>query len=573
MTPLIVPDAGARTVIDILRWRGQHQADTLAYRFIASESDPLELAYGPLATRAARIASGLVGRLPPGDRVLLVFDPGPDYIAAFYGCLLAGVLAVPLYPPRGRRTTTRLRAIAEAAGSHLALTTTQLLTRIKEGDDFRSVSWSTIEETEAAGSAWTDIPHAADSPAFIQFTAGSTGTPRGILLTHANLTDNLSAIERTLGYSPATIGVTWLPPYHDMGLIGCILAPLFSGFPVTSMSPLTFLQQPIRWLEAITLYGATASGGPDFAYDLCTQKVTHQQRSGLDLRSWQVAVNGAEPIRADTLDRFTAAFAPCGFDRRAWCPCYGLAEATLMVSGGPRSSLPRIITVSRAVLSQGEIAADAPNQSDRLQLVSSGLPRADQTLLIVDPDTCVALPDGHVGEIWVSGPSVAPKYWGDPLTTENVFHATLAEDPDERKFLRTGDLGFIADGELFITGRIKDVIIVRGLKHYPQDIEQTVEASHPCLRKNAGAAFSVDIDSEERVVVVNEVDRNWREHDVGVIKRAVCAAVTEVHGIRISAVVLLKFGALPKTSSGKVQRSACKAAFVNGDLTTWDENP
>jgi acyl-CoA synthetase (AMP-forming)/AMP-acid ligase II len=366
--------------------------------------------------------------------------------------------------------------------------------------------------------------------------------------------------------------VIWLPLYHDMGLIGGVLQPIFAAIAVTLMSPLTFLQRPFRWLEAVSSTGATVSGGPNFAYDLCARKITPEQRATLDLSRWTVAFSGAEPVRAETIERFTEVFAPSGFRRTAWYPCYGLAEATLFVTGVRRGEPPRFHTVAAPALEQRQVVAVAAEEPGARTFVGCGNPHLDARIAIANPDTLERTPPGAVGEIWVSGPSIAGGYWNRPEESERVFRARLVGETGDATWLRTGDLGFVHDGELFVAGRIKDLIIIDGRNHYPQDIELTVESAHPAIRPSGSAAFSVDGASQERLIVVAEIER---EHMPGrpaaatpaEIAVSVRRAISEQHAVQLGELVLLRPGTVPKTTSGKIQRHAARAGYLEGTLS------
>jgi acyl-CoA synthetase (AMP-forming)/AMP-acid ligase II len=401
------------------------------------------------------------------------------------------------------------------------------------------------------------------------------------MLTHGNLMANLEMIRHGFALNETFVGVIWLPPYHDMGLIGGILAPLYVGAPCNYLSPLDFLQRPMRWLNAISKYGATVSGGPNFAYELVARKATPQQKAALDLSKWEVAFNGAEPVRKETIERFSEAFAECGFRKEAFYTCYGLAEATLIVTGGVALTPPVYTTVSASELGRGRALPADEGAPDAQTLVGCGATLLDQDVVIVDAESGERCPAGVVGEIWVAGRSVAQGYWQRPEESERTFCARLPGD--ERDFLRTGDLGFLDEaGNLFVAGRIKDLIIVDGRNHYPQDIELTVERAHPAIRPGCTAAFPVTDAGQERVVVTAEIGKGYKpspgaprpEADGGPLDPAeviasIRKAVAESHDIRAHAVVLLKPGAAPKTSSGKIQRRATKAAYIDGSLETW----
>ncbi|HEX9670633.1 MAG TPA: AMP-binding protein, partial [Thermoanaerobaculia bacterium] len=561
------------TLVELLRRRARERPDEVVYTFLLDgETAAAALTYGELDARARAVAALLAEHGAAGERALLLYPPGLDYVGAFFGCLYAGVVAVPVYPPPPHRPPTRLLAILGDARPQLALADRATLARggrqLAAAAGLRLLATDDLPAERAA--AWREPALDGESLAFLQYTSGSTAAPKGVMLTHGNLLANLELIGRSFALSPADRSVIWLPPYHDMGLIGGLLSPVFAGYPATLLAPVAFLQKPLRWLRAIARSGATVSGGPNFAYELCCRKVPAEERQGLDLSRWSVAFNGAEPVRAETLDRFAAAFAPCGFRREAFYPCYGLAEATLLVSGGARVEAPVARSFVAAEL-EGHRAAAAPEEdSGARRLVGCGRSPAGQQVVIVRPEPRTLCPPGEVGEIWVRGPSVARGYWRRPEETAATFGARLPDGaPDalaEGPFLRTGDLGFLDGGELFVTGRVKDLIILRGRNHYPQDLEATVERSHPALRPGCGAAFAVEVDGEERLVVAQEVERTARDTAGEEAVAAIRRALAEEHEVQVYAVVLLRPAALPKTSSGKVRRHAARAEFLAGTL-------
>jgi acyl-CoA synthetase (AMP-forming)/AMP-acid ligase II len=405
---------------------------------------------------------------------------------------------------------------------------------------------------------------AADSPlAMLQYTSGSTGEPRGVMLTHANLLHNSSVIHRVSAHRAGDSGVFWLPPFHDMGLIGGIVQPVYAGCPSVLMAPATFLQRPMRWLEAMSRYRATTSGAPNFAYDLCVERTTEEERAALDLSAWRTSFNGAEPVRSDTIARFVEAFAASGLRRGVIVPCYGLAEATLIVSGGPAEQATEGLRVGRRALEQGRLAAPSVHEEGAV-LVASGLPAEEHAVAIVDPEATTRLPDGRVGEIWVSSPSVARGYWGRTQETTATFGARLAGD--ERTWLRTGDLGALHDGALVVTGRLKDLVILQGRNYYPHDIEVAAERSHPDLRPGFSAAFCVGGDRREELVLALEVSRHHRAADDDALFHGVRAELADTVGVVPSEILLLRQNTIPRTSSGKIQRGACRAAFLDGTL-------
>jgi acyl-CoA synthetase (AMP-forming)/AMP-acid ligase II len=400
--------------------------------------------------------------------------------------------------------------------------------------------------------------------AVLQYTSGSTGTPKGVMLGHRNLMHNLKMITDGFELDADGVGAFWLPTYHDMGLIGGILDPVYAGCTCVLMSPLAFLQKPIRWLRAITRYRVTISGGPNFAYDLCTQKVTDEQIEELDLSTWGLAFNGAEPIRSSTLEKFAERFAPAGFRAEALYPCYGMAESTLIITGGHKNEPPVARYFAGKALDEHRIVPVEPDHPDARRLIGCGHVLPVQQLRLVDPVSYRQLPEDRVGEIWVDSPSVGLGYWNNPGATQETFHAKLA-DSTSGTYLRTGDLGFLHEGELFVTGRLKDLIIVRGVNRYPQDIELTVEQSSNHLQAGAVGCFSVDLTGRERLIIVSEVERA-RLKDWSDVVQAIRKNVTMEHDLPPDGVVLVRFGSIPKTSSGKIQRHACRDNFLNGSL-------
>lgn len=565
------------TLVELLEHRASEQTEQLLYTFLdeAESAAPATMTYGELDRRARRIGASLQALAARGERVVLLYPPGLEYIAGFFGALYAGLIAVPAYPPdpaRLERTLPRLRAIIEDAGATMVLTTSFIRSMadflFEQAPDLTRLRWvATDALPEDAESAWERPRVDAGSPAFLQYTSGSTGAPKGVMVGHDNLLHNVELIAHAFRVRPGSVGVIWLPPYHDMGLIGGILEPLAAAFPTVLMSPLSFLKRPLRWLEAVSRHRATISGGPNFAFDLCVRKSTPEERSALDLSSWEVAFCGAEPVRPETLDRFAEAFAPAGFRRGAFYPCYGLAEGTLIVSGGQAGEEPILCALDAAALEQNRVEASRPGAGAAppaaRTLVGCGRALLDQEMLVVDPGSLTRCPPGAVGEIWVRGPSVARGYWQKPDETAEAFHAHLAGG--EGPYLRTGDLGFLREGQLFVTGRSKDIIILRGRNHYPQDLEATIGACHPAVRAGCTAAFSVEAEGEERLVVVQEVDLR-KGADLDEVAATIRREVARSHEIELHAVALLAPGAIHKTTSGKIQRRACKAAFAEGRL-------
>lgn len=561
----------ASTLVDILRWRATHQPDRLAYTFLKDgEEESERFTYAELDQKARAIAAHLLAQKGTNERALLLYQAGLEYIAAFFGCLYAGVIAVPAYPPRKNRSMERITGIVSDADAKLTLTTRQIGNDIER----RFAEIPALAELEIiatdelpldGGSVWAEPDLNGDSLAFLQYTSGSTGSPKGVMVSHSNLLHNEQQIRDAFGTSEHSTVVGWLPLYHDMGLIGNVLNPMYMGYPCYLMAPVAFLQKPIRWLQAISKYKATISGGPNFAYDLCTRKITEEQVQELDLSSWDLAYNGAEPVHPQTLQQFTDKFGPAGFSLEDFNPCYGLAEATLFVSSNRKNAPIIVKTVKASSLEQNKIE-DAAGDEDKRELVSCGVSWENQTIQIVDPEALTPCQDGEVGEIWVSGASVAKGYWGRKEVTERTFNAHLA-NRNGRASLRTGDLGFLSDGQLFVTGRLKDLIIIRGRNHYPQDIEFTVETSHEALEQGACAAFSFDVDGGERLGVAIEVRRvHMRNLNTEEVVKAIRKAVSEKHELQVHSVLLLKPKSIPKTSSGKIQRHACKVGYLTDTL-------
>ncbi|MBE9128725.1 MULTISPECIES: fatty acyl-AMP ligase [unclassified Coleofasciculus] len=559
------------TLVDLLRYRTLHQPDKRAFTFLKDgETASRDVTYKELDRLARAIATELQCQNAAGERALLLYPPGLEFITAFFGCLYAGVVAVPAYPPRPNQKMSRLQAIVEDSQARFALTLTSLLAKIErlltQNHTPEPITWLTTDTIASdLASDWQEPSRDKNTLAFLQYTSGSTGDPKGVMISHGNLLHNSALINCCFEDTPESVGVSWLPPYHDMGLIGGVLQPLYVGAPMILMSPVDFLQKPWRWLQAISRYKATTSGGPNFAYDLCVRKITAKQKETLDLRSWEFAFTGAEPVRAETIERFVTAFEPCGFRRQAFYPCYGMAETTLFLSGGLKSAMPVIFQVKGAALEQNQVVPACGETGSRT-LIGCGRTWLQEKIVIVNPDSLTRCPAGQVGEIWVSGPSVAQGYWNRPEATAYSFNVYLA-DTGKGPFMRTGDLGFVQDNELFVTGRLKDLIIIRGSNHYPQDIELTVEQSHPGLRAGCGAAFSVEVKGEERLVVVQEVERRYlRSLDVEEVLGNIRQALVAQHGLQLYKAILVKTGTIPKTSSGKIQRHACRAKFLERTL-------
>ncbi len=546
------------TILDVLEARAARQPESMALAYL-SDSGRVEarLSYGGLAARAFALAGTLAERgARPGDRAILVFPPGLDFLVGFFGCLAAGVIAVPLAPPRRQAPRDASAGIVADCEPRFALTTfaPALDDRLARFAG-RSLDWIHVSSDSRAEASRTRSPRRAERAdlAFLQYTSGSTSRPKGVKVSHANLFDNLEMIRVALGTAERSTCVTWAPLYHDMGLILNVLAALHAGAACVLMAPVSFLQRPLSWLRAIHDHGADVAGCPNFGFELCASRFRPEAMEGIDLSRWRVAFNGAEPVRADTLRKFAARFAPYGFDPKAFYPCYGMAEATLLISGGRPGA-------GAAVASAGPA------------IVGCGQALNGESIAIVDPDTRMRLAPGQIGEIWVAGPNVAGGYWRNEAATAETFGAQIAGESGAA-WLRTGDLGFVdAGGELFVTGRLKDLIIVRGVNHYPQDIEHTAQAAHPGLRAGFGAAFAVlDAAGGERVVLVQEIERSFRHNlDAAEAVADVREAVAETHELALHDVALVAPGTIPKTTSGKIQRRLIRQFWEEGRLERMD---
>jgi acyl-CoA synthetase (AMP-forming)/AMP-acid ligase II/alkylation response protein AidB-like acyl-CoA dehydrogenase/acyl carrier protein len=560
------------TLVEIIQYRSQYQPERTAYIFLEDgENESARLTFGQLEQQAQAIAVQLQNINLQGERALLLYPPGLEFISAFFGCLSGAVIAVPAYPPKNNQKLGRLRAIIADASAKAILAPKSILAKVEEllvqEENLDNIAYIATDEINLDLANQLSTPDIkGDSLAFLQYTSGSTGTPKGVMVSHSNLLHNQKIIKQGFGHDEQSLVVGWLPLFHDMGLVGNVIQPLYLGIPCVLMSPVTFLQKPIRWLQAISKYQATTSGGPNFAYDLCWRKITDEQKVQLDLSHWQVAFNGAQPVQPATLEQFAEAFAPCGFRRAAFYPCYGMAETTLIVSGGVKTQEPVLQAVEGKALQQNKIVLVTDNSGKEKVIVGCGQVLEDLEVVIAHPETLTRCAEGEVGEIWVSGPSVAQGYWRREDITEEIFHAYL-KDTGQGGFLRTGDLGFLQKGELFITGRLKDLIIIRGRNHYPQDIETTVVDSHPALEKDAGAAFSLEVDGVEQLVIVQEVKRSHvRQLQEDEVFEAIRRSVALEHELPVYGITLISPSRIPKTSSGKIQRGACRQSYLDKTL-------
>lgn len=570
------------TMIDFLQSRAARRRDRLAFSYSrdGEETDSDRVTYRELDSGAQRIAAELQAHGAAGACVLVLCPPGVDFIVGYFGCLYAGATAVPVHPPTGDHHLPRVESILADLQPGFAITNAQLYPKIKARLDGlaggRTLRWCIADDAGAGQRTWTPPDVEPDTAAMVQYTSGSTSAPKGVVLSHGNLVHNMEAIRQVWksDFDTEATGVFWLPPYHDMGLIGGLLSTLYVGGKCVLMPPTAFIKGPMRWIKAISRHRAAITAAPNFAYDMVTETSTPADRESLDLSNWSAALCGAEPVRLATLEGFVAAFGPSGFRAEAFLPVYGLAEATLLVSGGSHSPLPTVYRIDRGALRHHRLVDAAPENRDAAVVVGYGRPQGGQRVVIVNPDTRHPCRPDEIGEVWICGPSVAQGYWGRPAQSRETFAATLA-DTGDGPFLRTGDLGFLRDGELFITGRRKDLIIIRGSNHYPNDIELTVQDCHPALMPGRGAVFSVESGpgAAEQLVVVQEINQAGADAaELADIVRKIRAAVSRLHEISTHTVVLVEPLRIPTTTSGKVQRSACRQQFLAGSLPaviTW----
>lgn len=564
-----------------LRSRAAQRPHEVVFIYLLDGNDgEVSVTYGELDRQARSIAVQLQADGMAGRRVLLLYVPGLEFIAALYGCLYAGAIPVPAYPPdatRLGRTLPRLRAIVQDCDAALVLTTSAILSMAEalfaDAPDLAEKRWvASITMSGGDGDGWRELAVAADDIAFLQYTSGSTAVPKGVVVTHRAVLANLDMISQVYRLDEQTCVAAWIPFYHDMGLIGTILITPFLGGSSVLMAPMEFIQRPLRWLRAFHEHTATMSWVPNFALDYCVRKIPHEELTGLDLSSWRTSIVGAEPVRHDTLQRFARTFEPYGFRTESFVPSYGLAEVVLLASAGPPEGRYRVAWFCHEALEQGRVLPCDPDAKTARSLVGCGSPLMGERIEIVDPDTGTRCPPGRLGEIWIAGPHVAQGYWRRPEELGITFQAALSEAGEER-FLRTGDLGFMHQAQLYIGGRLKDLIILRGRNIYPQDVELTVEQCHHRLRPSCTAAFTIEGAESEELVVVAEVttqdlerDARRKQQALDAVIAAVVEGVGQEHEIGIFAVALIEARSIPKTSSGKIQRKVTRAAFLNGEL-------
>ncbi|MEE3897086.1 fatty acyl-AMP ligase [Priestia megaterium] len=578
-----IPKSNYSSMIDLLSHKVMIHPEKVVYTFLSNDNqDETNITYQELHMYAKQIAAYLQHLGLEGQRALLMYPSGIDYVKAFLGCIYANVIPVPVYPPGLSRNMERLKAIMDDSATNIILTTTQLHSKISFhfSDELSNMNlkWIPIDDISYDyRDQWSKPKVDKESLAFLQYTSGSTSSPKGVMVTHGNILHNEAMIKAACQHNEDTVMLGWLPMYHDMGLIGNILQPLYLGAKCVFMSPMDFLQKPFRWLSAISKYKATISGGPNFAYDLCLKKITDEQKVQLDLSSWEVAFNGAEPVRYETIQKFAQAFKDCGFKLNQFFPCYGMAEATLFITGNEKLTKPVSKGFCKESLLENKAIERPMNSEYSVKLIGCGMTWLNQKVEIVNTDSLSKCASNEIGEIWVKGDSIAKGYFGRKQETNYAFN-NIVKDTNENGFLRTGDLGFFHEGQLFVTGRLKDVIVLRGKNHYPQDIELTVEKADQAIISGASAAFSVDINGEEKLIIVAEIERKYRPRPhkerelkgyLDSVLRNIRQQVMEEHEVQPYTIYLLKTSSIPKTSSGKIQRSACKNAYLNNGLEVW----
>lgn len=567
-----------------------HQANIYknkkAYIYLADgETTEQCITYSDLLIYSNSIASLLLEHCKDRDRVLIFLPPSLEYIISFYGCLIAGLIPVPLYPPE-TRSHSRLINVIKDSGAKVAITDKITKNRyinkenINKNDEaenlIRSIKLIDIDINELLSAPIVFKSIKSDDIAFLQYTSGSTSQPKGVMVTHKNLLVNSSLIKKYFNHNDNECQVSWLPPYHDMGLIGDIIQTLFSGMTMVFMSPMSFLKKPIRWLKAITKYsyiGEITSGAPNFAYDWCCKLYDESFLEELDLSKWKVAYNGSEPVKYSTITNFIDKFSKCGFKAEAMCPVYGLAENTLMVSPPDFKNKPFVIWVDRRKFNNGiiEVKNQENNNESLMPCIGCGplVNEEEIEIKIVNTSNYSICKDGEIGEIWLAGESVTKGYWNKEVETEKTFKAHLSKD-ENKNYLRTGDSGFIYNGQIFIAGRIKEIIIIHGENYYPQDIEEYVEKSSDQIRQGCGAAIGVKInDEEEKLVIVYELKkRQYSELELKNIKEAINKTLFQIFGFTPYDIVFIQPSTFPKTSSGKLQRNYCKELYLNKKLQT-----
>jgi len=568
---------------DLLIYQANQYKDKKAYIFLADgEKDEKILTYHDLLKYTNSLASLLLEYCKNNDRILLFLPPSLEYIISFYGCLMAGLIPVPLYPPE-TRSHSRLLNVIKDSGAKIAITdkTTKIRYEKKEKIDnndeteklLSTIKLIDIDLNNLINNTFVYKSIKAEDIAFLQYTSGSTSQPKGVMVTHENLIENSYLIKKYFNHNDTECKVSWLPPYHDMGLIGDIIQTLFAGMTMVFMTPMSFLKKPIRWLKAITNYsyiGEIISGAPNFAYDWCCKLTDDSILNELNLSKWRIAYNGSEPVKYSTITNFIEKFSKCGFKAEAMCPVYGLAENTLMVTPPDFKNKTFVIMVDRNKFKQGkiEVINDSDKNFNSMPCIGCGPIVGEIEVKIVDINNNTICKEGELGEIWLAGKSVTKGYWNKNMETEKTFKAYLKENT-EKNYLRTGDAGFIYKGQLFIAGRIKEMIIIHGENYYPQDIEEYVEKASDQIKSGCGAAIGINIDDEEKLIIIYELKkRQYVESEIKNIKNSISKILFHTFGFTPYDIVFIQPSTFPKTSSGKLQRNYCKELYINKKLET-----
>jgi len=561
----------ADDMVSLLLQNGAKYAEKDQLIFLEDGTDETQKdTYAEVLSKAKAIAARLQSTGEKGNHVLLLFPPGNAFMISFYATILAGMVAIPAYPPRKRKLDPRFLSILNDARPKIILGTETILRDLQQADlgetDLGNMQLVAYESVELdLRDRWVDPKISKDDLVLLQYTSGSTGKPKGTMVSHGNMIHNLECIYQSFNFDENLIVCSWLPSFHDMGLVGNLIEPTYAGGTTIYMPPIAFIKNPLNWLKVITDYKVTCTGAPNFAYDYCVEKINEQDIESLDLSSLTILYSGSESVREETLKKFHSTFARAGFSINQFFPVYGMAETVLLISGGDYKAAPVYTHVDIQSLEKNKVVVTDKGSSGR-SLTGCGFPWIGESVAIVHPENHRILPYGEIGEIWTRGGSVTQGYWNKPEETESVFKAKIDTDP-EGEWLRTGDLGFIHEGQLYISGRLKDLVIIRGINYFPNDIEHSVEKCHPALRQNANAAFSIDIEDGEKLVVIQEVERShMRDFDEHEIIENIQQAIFADHNIQADVILLTRFGSIKKTSSGKTQRFAMRNAYLNDEL-------
>ncbi|NOY49184.1 MAG: AMP-binding protein [Chlorobi bacterium] len=565
---------GSETYIEVIKNRVLEKPEHVVFRFLNDGVNENEsLTYRQLELRSKALGAKMQEYGKKGDRVLLLFPPGLSYVASIFACFYSGFIAVPAYPPRRNHKLTRLNTIIADSGAGISIISRKVYNDIErnfaDDEKLKSIRWIIYEDvSDDDALKWADTGIFPGDIALLQYTSGSTGNPKGVMLSQLNLLYNSEYIHRTFEFNSSSVGVNWLPIFHDMGLIGGVLQSAYLGLTNVGMPPTAFLKNPLNWLKAMEKYGGTTGGGPNFGFDYCLEKISDEDKKLLDLSKVKTFYCGAEPVRKPTMEAFSKEF---GIETRQMYPVYGMAETTLIASGGYQSEAPKYISLKSDKLSKGKVEIATDDYDRKVELVGCGHAWMETVIEIVDPGTFNKLPELNVGEIWVAGPTVAKGYWEKPEETERTFNAFI-KNSGEGPFLRTGDLGFLNDGELYITGRLKDMIIIRGVNYYPNDIEFTIQKNSADFRQNGGAAIPVIKDGKEKLVIVQELERTaLRKDNHDELISLIRERISDEYELDVYAVCLIRTGSIPLTSSGKIQRRQTKYDYLNKQLNIVKE--